>query len=104
MKKTFQLRPEGKHPERVLEAIKHEIRKYLLRERRKPVPAGADYWDFDCKFGASPEAADVILIGSLTEHIDAAAAQEGATQFYVELLAKTGKRVSTTPVVSYTPD
>lgn len=104
MKKTFQLRPEGKHPERVLEAIKHEIRKYLLRERRKPLPAGADYWDFDCKFGASPEAADVILIGSLTEHIDAAAAQEGATQFYLELLAKTGKRVSTTPVVSYTPD
>lgn len=104
MKKTFQLRPEGKHPERVLEAIKHEIRKYLLRERRKPLPAGADYWDFDCKFGASPEAAEVILIGSLTEHIDAAAAQEGATQFYVELLAKTGKRVSTTPVVSYTPD
>ena len=104
MKKTFQLRPEGKHPERVLEAIKHEIRKYLLRERRKPLPAGADYWDFDCKFGASPEAAEVILIGSLTEHIDAAAAQEGATQFYLELLAKTGKRVSTTPVVSYTPD
>ena len=104
MKKTFQLRPEGKHPERVLEAIKHEIRKYLLRERRKPLPAGADYWDFDCKFGASPEAAEVILIGSLTEHIDAAAAQEGATQFYVELLAKAGKRVSTTPVVSYTPD
>ena len=104
MKKTFQLRPEGKHPERVLEAIKHEIRKYLLRERRKPLPAGADYWDFDCKFGASPEAAEVILIGRLTEHIDAAAAQEGASQFYVELLAKTGKRVSTTPVVSYTPD
>lgn len=104
MKKTFQLRPEGKHPERVLEAIKHEIRKYLLRERRKPLPAGADYWDFDCKFGASPEAAEVILIGSLTEHIDAASADEGATQFYVELLAKTGKRAVTTPVVTYSAE
>ena len=63
MKKTFQLRPEGKNPERVLEAIKHEIRKYLLRERRKPLPAGADYWDFDCRFGASLETAEVMLIG-----------------------------------------
>ncbi|MEY4436090.1 MAG: hypothetical protein RL175_1045, partial [Pseudomonadota bacterium] len=29
MKKTFQLHVEGKHPDRLLEAIKHEIRKYL---------------------------------------------------------------------------
>ena len=101
MKKTFQLRPEGKHPERVLEAIKHEIRKYLLRERRKPLPAGADYWDFDCKFGPSLEAAEVILIGSLTDHINAASAEESGSQFYVELLAKTGTRVSDTPVVTY---
>ena len=33
MKKTFQLQVEGKHPERLLEAIKHDIRKYLKRER-----------------------------------------------------------------------
>lgn len=104
MKKTFQLRPEGKHPDRVLEAIKHEIRKYLLRERRKALPKGADYWDFDCRFGASPETAGVILIGSLTEHINAAAADEAATQFYVELIAKTGKRVSDTPVVTYSAE
>lgn len=104
MKKTFQLRPEGKHPERVLEAIKHEIRKYLLRERRKPLPAGADYWDFDCKFGATPETAESMLIGDLTDHINEVAADEAATQFYVELIAKTGKRVSTTPVVTYTAE
>jgi len=104
LKKTFQLRPEGKHPERVLEAIKHEIRKYLLRERRKPLPAGADYWDFDCKFGATPETAEAMLIGDLTERINAAAADEAAPQFYVELIAKTGKRVSDTPVVSYTSE
>lgn len=104
MKKTFQLRPEGKHPERVLEAIKHEIRKYLLRERRKPLPKGADYWDFDCRVGATAETAEVVPIGSLTEQINTIAADEAATQFYVELLAKTGKRVSDTPVITYAPE
>ena len=34
MKKTFPLKAEGKNPERLLEATKHEIRKYIKRERR----------------------------------------------------------------------
>ena len=55
MKKTFQLQVEGKHPDRLLEAIKHDIRKYLKRERRRDVPAGADFWDFDCKFGLTED-------------------------------------------------
>ena len=32
MRKTFQLQVEGKHPDRHLEATKHEIRKYIKRE------------------------------------------------------------------------
>ena len=38
MKKTFKLNVEGKHPDRVLEAVKHEIRKYVKRQRRVPLP------------------------------------------------------------------
>ena len=52
MRKTYPLRPEGKHPDRVLDAVKHDIRKYMKRERRDPLPEGADFWDFDCRFGA----------------------------------------------------
>ena len=43
MRKTFPLRAEGKHPDRVLEAVKHEIRKYIKRERRRDLPEGADF-------------------------------------------------------------
>jgi len=57
MKKTFQLQVEGKHPDRLLEAIKHDIRKYLKRERRRDLPEGADFWDFDCKFGLTEDTA-----------------------------------------------
>ena len=35
MKKTYALQVEGLHPDRRLDAIKHEIRKYLRRERGK---------------------------------------------------------------------
>ncbi len=100
MKKTFHLKIEGKHPERLLEAVKHEIRKYLARERRKALPAGVDFWDFDCRFGASDAMAEAIHVGAITERINDYAAG-GADAFYLEILAKPGKREARTQVVSY---
>ena len=91
MKKTFQLQVEGKHPERLLEAIKHEIRKYLKRERRRDLPEGADFWDFDCKFGLSEDIAEVVHLANVITCIDSAVANQAA-QFYVEILAKHGVR------------
>ena len=92
MKKTFPLQIEGKHPDRVLEAVKHDIRKYFKRERGRPVPAGADFWDFDCKVGASADSAQVVRVGAVIEALDAAV-QSGATSVYVEILSKHGIRV-----------
>ncbi len=91
MRKTYQLQIEGKHPDRVLDAIKHDIRKYVKRQRRVPLPEGVDYWDFDCKFGLSAEVAAPTHFGNLLDQIDTAAS-EGASGFYVELLAKHGVR------------
>ena len=91
MRKTFPLRPEGKHPERVLEAVKHDIRKYIKRERRRELPEGADFWDFDCRFGLRKEDAVTAHPAALTGLLDALA-QAGGEQCYVELLAKPGVR------------
>lgn len=91
MRKTFQLQVEGKHPDRHLDAIKHEIRKYIRRERRRVLPAGADFWDFDCRFGADEASAQAVHLSAITGLIDGVA-REGGPQFYVELLAKPGKR------------
>lgn len=91
MRKTFQLRPEGKHPDRVLEALKHEIRKYIARERRRALPEGVDFWDFDCRFGATQEDAQPVHVAELIGQLDAAA-KAGAPQAYVEVLAKHGHR------------
>lgn len=91
MRKTFQLHVEGKNRDRVLDAVKHEIRKYIKRERRRDVPEGADFWDFDCQFGRTKEEAAVVHLSALTGLVNEVAA-EGGAQFYVEILAKPGKR------------
>ncbi|MBK7053281.1 MAG: hypothetical protein KBF98_10280 [Rhodoferax sp.] len=96
MKKTFKLDIEGKHRDRVIEATKHEIRKYVKRQRRVPFPEGVDYWDFDCKFGASADSAVVVHFATITSLINEVA-QNGGTSFYLELLAKGVHRAPRAP-------
>ena len=91
MRKIYPLRPEGKNPDRVLEAVKHDIRKYQKRERRRELPEGAHFWDFDCRFGADKDSAQTVHPGELIGLLDALA-KEGASQCYVELLAKPAVR------------
>ena len=92
LKKTFTLNIEGKHPDRVIEAVKHEIRKYIKREQNKPRPEGVDFWDFDCKVGVAAEDAAVKHPGDLEKAIAEVQAAGGA-EVYVEILAKPGQRV-----------
>ena len=91
MKKTFQINIEGKNRDRVLDAVKHEIRKYIKRERRRVLPEGVDYWDFDCKFGLAQETAEVVHLATITALIDGVAKEMGE-KFYIEILAKPGHR------------
>jgi len=91
VRKTYQLNIEGKNRDRVLDAIKHDIRKYVKRQRRVALPEGVDFWDFDCKFGPGADSAAPIHFGNLMEQIDTVA-REGGAAFYVELLAKNGYR------------
>jgi len=93
MKKTFQLKVEGKNRERLLEAAKHDIRKYFKRERAKALPKGVDFWDFDCKSGYSEASAAVVPEAGLIKSIDEIV-KDGGEQFYVEVLAKPGIKVA----------
>jgi len=88
MRKVFKLTDPKKHEDRVLEAVKHDIRKYVKRERKKDLPEKATmYWDFDCKVGATAEDAKVVDFEELIKALDAVKAT-GATEMYVEILAK----------------
>lgn len=96
VRKTFKLQVPGRHRDRVLEAVKHEIRQYVKRERRKALPDGVDFWDFECRFGTSMDAAVAVHFANLTALIDAAA-KEGSEAFYLELIARPGLRKARGP-------
>ena len=91
MKKTFPLTSEKHEPARVVEQIKADVRKYLKRERKKSLPEGVDFWDFDCKVGQGSEAPVAKHPEEVVTAIDEAAAAASET-VYVEILAKPGHR------------
>ncbi len=91
MKKTYPLAIEGKHPDRILDAIKHDIRKYIKRERSRFLLPGVDFWDFDCRVGATELDSAIAHVAELNRLVDAVA-QAGGSGIYVEILAKHGNR------------
>lgn len=91
MKKTFSLIHPKINTDRRFEAVKHEIKKYQNRERKKALPADADYWGFDCKFGSTEDTAAAVHVAEINKKIDAVFA-EGSTSFYVEVIAVAKQR------------
>jgi hypothetical protein len=93
MKKTFPFESPPHKPPRVIEGIKHDVRKYLKRERRKSLPEGVDFWDFDCRTGKDAESAEVTHVEEIANAIDSAV-KESWPAIYIEILAAQGKRTS----------
>lgn len=91
MKKIFPLEVAGHKPARVVEQIRHDVRKYLKRERRKPLPEGVDYWDFDCRVGPDRDQAESIHVAEIGDAINTASEEEWPA-IYIEILAKPGHR------------
>ena len=91
MKKTFELtHPKIKTP-RLVDRIKYDVKKYFKRERKKTLPEGVDFWDFDCKFGNTSENVQEIHLAEINKFIDQVEAQE-LESFYLEILVKPGFR------------
>ena len=87
----------------MVEASKHEIRKYLKRERRKTLPKDVDYWDFDCRFGDTEAEARVVHLSEIDTCIQTIEQRE-LTSFYVEILIKPGvRKKAEKPVDDETP-
>ncbi len=91
MKKTFQLTHPKIKAARVADAVRRDVKRYIKREQRKELPEGIDFWDFDCKFGATAEEAEVIQLSDISRCIGEAEAQQ-LTSCYIEILAKPGHR------------
>ena len=93
MKKLFQLTVEGRNRDRLLDASKHEVRKYVARQRRAALPEGVDYWDFACRFGSTEADATEVHFATLISLMDEAG-KAGADAFFVSILGTRGVRVA----------
>jgi hypothetical protein len=87
MKKKFELNVANKHKDRVVESIKHEIRKYIKREKRKPLGDDFNFWHFDCKIGRDDMEPRVVEFVDIIKSIDQEVSN-GANTLYIEILAK----------------
>ena len=94
MKKVFKLQVENRNPERQLEAVKNEIRKYMKRERKKKLPEDAVFWDFDCRFGENSETAEAVTASGIITALDNASANK-LSECYVEIVAKASMKKET---------
>lgn len=91
LKKIFNLHVENKEPQRVVESIKNEIRKYIKREQKKALPENTDYWFFDCKFAKNEDEPRVIEFVDIIKNVNEAS-EENCQSFYLEILARAQKR------------
>jgi len=87
MKKTYSLVSANKNKERHVEAIKHELKKYMARESRKDLPENHDTWFFDCRFGDSEQNCQALKISDINKSIDEFT-QAGKDSFYIEIIAR----------------
>lgn len=86
MKKRFALTNTKKTPERVLEGIKNDIRKYIKREKRKPLPEDTNFWKIDCKFAKNDDELLEIKFEDIIKNINMAS-EEKCESFMIEIVA-----------------
>ena len=88
MKKVFKIEQERIKPDRAVDAIKNELRKYVKREKKKDLPnKKMMYWDFDCKFGKSADLAKECSFEEILTQLNSVVA-DGWSECYVEVIAK----------------
>ena len=88
MKKTFKIKQEKLKPDRAVDAIKNELRKYVKREKKKDLPNKKTmYWDFDCKFGKNAELAKVCEFDDILTELSSVVKADWS-ECYIEVMAK----------------
>ena len=88
MKKIFKIEQERIKPDRAVDSIKNELRKYVKREKKKELPNKKTmYWDFDCKFGKTADLAQVCTFEEISTQLNSVVA-DGWKECYVEVIAK----------------
>lgn len=87
MKKIFKLREGDKNPDRIVEKIKHQLRKYLRREKKKKLESLNGFWDFNCRFGIDEENSKKVSFNDIIQLLDKAR-EDKLMECYIEIVAE----------------
>jgi len=86
VKKIFKLTDEKKAPERIVEAIKHELRKYVKREQNKKSESETKlFWETQCRFGKSEAESNEMGFDALIKELDTVIAA-GWSECFIEVV------------------
>ncbi len=91
MRKTYALMVKDQNADRLIDRIKHDIRKYFNRQRNKTLPKGHDHWLFDCKMGPDEATAQSIHPKEINAKISEFKTQE-LPSFFIEILTRAAIR------------
>ncbi len=92
MRKIYKLAHPKIKVDRLVESVRHDVKKYVKRERKKTLPKGVDYWDFDCKFGSTIDTLKEVHLSEINACIDKAKEQQ-LESFCIEIQVKPGHRM-----------
>ena len=89
MNKSYKLIEEKRNKDRVVESIKYEIRKYIKREKNKPLPEDVDFWKLECKISKNSDELAFVEFQNLIRTIDILVLEE-AEILNIEILSFEG--------------
>ena len=103
MRKTYKLTHPKIKVDRLVEGVRHDVKKYVKRERKKELPNGVDYWDFACKFGNTVEELREVHLAEINGCIDQAK-EKNLDSFCIEIQVIPGHRTKKAVSAPETPD
>ncbi len=107
MNKTYKLLEKKRTKDRVVDAIKYDIRKYIKREKNKPLSEGVDFWKMECKISKDSDSLAFVEYTNIIKTIDILVKEE-ALAINVEILSTKGitkvKEIKTEELVEENED
>ena len=86
MKKIFKLQETEQNPDRILEKIKHQLRRYLRREKKKDIKALNSFLEFECRFGQDEKSSKKVSFNDIIQLLDKTR-EDDWKECYIEIVA-----------------
>lgn len=103
MNKTYELVDKKRNKDRVVDLVKNEVRKYIKREKNKPLTEGVDFWKMECKISKDNNELVFVEFNNLIKTIDILVLED-AKALNIEIISTEGiqkvKEISEDKLVS----